>query len=1153
MGVVYRARHTTSDRVVALKTVKIAAPKWLDSIRREIDALSRIRHPGVVRILDHGVHAGRPWYTMDLLEGETLRHFGKRIWNPYRVPLQPVPSTWGNVSQTEDASQPVDVAPARDAEPSSGSDHSALGLPPAAAGELRSVLRIMRRVCATLAFLHGEGFVNRDLKPENILLVEGGRPVIIDFGLIAHHPGGSGREALEISGIDGTLQYMSPEHLRGEFLDARTDLYAVGCMLYELVAGRAPFAGSAISVRMQHLQAAPAPPSTCVSGVPPELDRLILKLLEKDLSERFGYGDEVAAALANLAEDTPRLPALPPARPHVYRSRFVGRHDVLARLTAIREQAMVGTGALVLLGGESGVGKTRVAMELTRLPPGTRMRVVTSELSLLIGVTSGTGAEPLQALRPLLRVVADLCQEGGPETTDRLLGDRASILARHEPLLADVPTTLPPPQLVVSSPAAGRRQLFGALAETLSELARDQPLLWVIDDLGWADELSLDFLAFLGAEYVASQPILILGTYRSEEASDRILALARQSHVTHVLLPRLEQDAVSSMVRDMLALPELSGPLHDFVASASEGNPFFVAEHVRTAVAEGILWRDRFTWKIGRDIQEQSLREALSTPRSIRDAVDRRLGRLTQPARRVALAAAVLGRSAETAVLHEVAEISEEATQASVDELLRRHVLEQQTPGEVRFAHDKLRETAYAQATPYERAAHHSRAAVALERLWDGSPDPSHWGRLGHHFALGELADPAAKYLKLAADHAKATYANEEAVRLYRDAILHHDRSAQPSAGTAVELHEALADTLALLGRRDEARTAYTEGLRHARDAARATSARLYRKVGKTWETEHRHEAALGSYEQALALLAGEAKGSSSAYRDEWIQVHLDQLWVYYFLDRVADMNAHVDRLEGVIHEHGSALQRARFLRTKWMRNLRRDRYVADGDTLALARAALDASYEARDADQIVVDQFGLGFVLLFHGHLDESRTALLSGQAMAEKAGDLARQARCLTYLTMASRMLGRVEDVASHAPRAAATSAKVGMDECVGAAHANAAWLALRRGEHAECSRSARQALETWAALAERSTMVYPFQWTALVPLIEIALTKGAIDEASTYASKLLAPTQQELPAKAQTALRKAEEVRSGGDPRLTQQSLRNALSCLAQTGYN
>ena len=1162
MGVVYRARHADTGEVVALKTVKVTAPRWLESIRREIDALTRISHPGIVRIVDHGVHEGRPWYAMDLLEGETLRNFALRIWNPYRKPLFEVGTT-GGVSATEGLSGPVSGT-ARDRAIESGpvSIPPFSGIAPAAAGELPRVLRLMQRVCAALGFLHGEGFVNRDLKPENIVLVRE-RPVIVDFGLTAQHPGGSSREALEAQVSAGTLQYMSPEHLRGELVDARSDLYAVGCILYELVTGRAPFIGAPLAIKTQQLSSSPIPPSELVSDVPPELDRLILRLLEKDLASRFGYGDEVAAALAEVSEDVQVLSSLPETRPHLYRPRFVGRERIVERLIEMQERAAAGSGALVLLGGESGVGKTRVAMEVTRIAPSARIRVVTSELSQLsVGAAGGLGAEPLHALRPLLRAIADLCQEGGPETTDRLLGERRSLLAVYEPLLWQVPSRGTPTPTAAMSAAAARPRLFAYLAETMAQLARERPVLWVIDDLGWADELSLDFLTTLTPGYLESTPIFILGTYRSEEATDGVLRLAALAHVSHLVLPRLSGDAVSSMVHDMLALSEPQAGFVEFVARQSEGNPFFVAEHVRTAVNEGMLKRNpRYSWVLGRDREDRPLYEALPLPGSLRDLIDRRLGKLTDTARRVGLAAAVIGRDVELEALPDVAKVSAEEARTAVDELIRRHVLEQSEAGWVRFAHDKLREVSYAQASATERLDLHARAALALEGLWREQAEPSRfWAKLGHHFALGSLPDAAARYLKLAATHAKATYANGDAIRLYREAItqlrrIDAERGDGPSANhaTFVDLHEALADTLALAGRRDEARAAYEEALTRTREDKPTSRARLHRKTGKTWETEHRHTDALSSYERALETLPRGPEAPSPSYRDEWIQVHLDELWVYYFLDRVPEMETLFRRLEPVVRDHASPVQRARFLRTQWMRNLRRDRYVADDDTLALARAALLASHQADENEQILLDQFGLGFVLLFRGRLDEASSELQRAQSMAERAGDLARQTRCLTYLALSERMRGRVDEAAAYAHHAAEASAKVGMIECTGAAQANAAWLSLKRGDYGAARRHGREALTTWEGLAQRSMTVYPLQWMALVPLMEAALAEESLPEAVSCATPLVAPSQQHLPADAHDALTQADEDWAHGNPAGAQADLERALFHLSQTGHH
>ena len=628
MGIVYRARHTSSERAVALKTVRVASPKMLDGIRREVHALRRIRHPGIVRIVDDGVHQGRPWYAMDLLEGESLRRFGQRVWSPHRRP-QVVAETTEVVSATDDleAKLPADVG-AFAGSPSTNWFGARAEREPAAGGQLPVAVRIVGRVCATLAFLHGEGFINCDLKPENILLVRG-EPVIIDFGLTTHHPGGSGREALEAQrGLTGTVPYMSPEQIRGEFVDARSDLYAVGCLLYELVTGAPPFSGGAPrTILARHLDSPPVPPSEVVSGVSEQLERLILKLLEKDVADRYGYAGEVAAALTQIAGDGHLPLDLPPARSYLYRPRFVGRHEIVAELAELRDRAVGGRGALVVMGGESGVGKTRVAMELTRLPPRMRARVITSTASALSIDGAVVGPSPLHSLRPLLQAIADRCQEGGASVTERLLGDRGGVLSLYEPLLGQVPAASLASLPIQLDLEASRKRLFSYLSQTIAAFAREQPLCWVLDDLNWADELSLAFLSTLTAEYLAETPLFVLCTYRAEEATDSVMAVAGMPHAKHLILPRLGRETVQSIVGDMLALRTPPSEFVEFVTHQSEGNPFFVAEYLRSAVTERLLYRDQnHAWQlVGRTGTSPADYASLMLPRSLRKLIEQRL------------------------------------------------------------------------------------------------------------------------------------------------------------------------------------------------------------------------------------------------------------------------------------------------------------------------------------------------------------------------------------------------------------------------------------------------------------------------------------------------------------------------------------------------
>ncbi|MEY4509893.1 MAG: hypothetical protein RLZZ450_2015 [Pseudomonadota bacterium] len=1161
MGIVFRARHLSSERAVALKTVKLPAPRWLDSIRREIQALTRVRHPGVVRIVDHGVHEGRPWYAMDLLEGETLRQFGRRIWSPF----QPHPDVSTAISRTEDAtgaSSEMFEAPLPRAR--GGEDGRTLALYPsdgfrrplapiegmdsAGAGELPTILRVMRRVCASLAFMHGEGFINRDLKPENVMLVNG-QPVIIDFGLTAHHPGGSGREELEAQqGVSGTVPYMSPEQIRGELVDARSDLYAIGCVLYELVVGRPPFTGAPRAVMLQHLSATPTAPSARVRDVPPQLEQLILRLLEKRVGKRIGYADEVAAELAELSRDVSRLPDYPPARSYLYRPGFVGREELVAELVVARDRAMQGTGNIVLLGGESGAGKTRVALELTRTQKQT-MRLVASETAMLATDSETRIApSPLHALKPLLRAIADDCHAGGSETTERLLGEHRSVLSVYEPLLAQVPADglLDVPSSL--SPDASRKRLFHALTEVLQRFARQRPVLFVIDDLGWVDEVSLAFLANLSADVLASTPLFLLCTYRVEDTPPAVSALADLPHVRHIQLPRLGEEPVRSMVSDMLALADPAPDFVEFVTREAEGNPFFVAEYLRAAVTERILYRDQpRTWKVrGSDAARDGKPLTLALPRSLRALLDQRLRALSTAGQQLTLAAAVLGRDMDVEVLRDVSAMPDQTFVSAVDELLRRQVLEQTEPGRISFVHDKLREATHQNAQQAAVQKLHARAAEALVKtLPEGNAAASSWAMLGHHYAEAELRDPAVHYLALAAEHARESSAHSEAMRLYRQAIVHADllERDEPDLWRTRfgSLHEAYGDLLSVLGQYDEGRHAYDLAFERARGEA-VVHSRLYRKRAKTFELEHKHDQSLAQLLRARELLSAVDHDETQAMRDEWIQLRLDQLWAYYWTADIEPMNSLSAELAPYLDGAADA-QRARYFGAQMKRNLRRDRFVIGEETLALARAALDACIQGNIVQDLPVAHFNYGFARLFMRSVPEAEHHLQLSMAGYQRAGDSKEQSRSLTYLTLCARMGGRTDDADVLAEQSRISAENVESPVYVAAALGNKAWVALQRGEHRCAIERANEALAIWQQLG----LAFPFEWIARVPLMCASLAMHDPERSLAAALPLLETDQHPLPEPANAMLARARVLQLHGQSADAYTLLRQLVSQL------
>lgn len=555
---------------------------------------------------------------------------------------------------------------------------------------------------------------------------------------------------------------------------------------------------------------------------------------------------------------------------------LVGRDTPLATVRQVLDQARGGSGSVLLLSGEAGVGKTRI------------LRTMLDEaraagfLALQGACFEADRAEPYA---PLLDLVRAHLTATSPAVVAHAFAPAARELRALFPELGPV---FPEAGAGISlDPEQDRRRLFHTLSLTLHALGRTQPVLLVVEDVHWSDDAMLDLLVHL-SRGLAGHPVVLALSYRSDEVGPRLAAflsaLDRSRTAVEVALARLSLGEVSAMVRAIFG--DDAGFGDDFVAALhalTDGNPFFAEEVLKALVVAGDVaptgtggWRARPL-------------ERVRVPRTAVEAVRRRLSGLDAPARDVASVAAVAGRRFDFALLQTLTDLDERALLGRVRELVDAQLVVEESADRFAFRHALTREAIYAELLARERVLLHKEVAGALERLGAGSPD-AYVDALAHHtFEAGDW--PRARtYAARAAEHALALHAP-------REALAHLDRAlaAAERAGEPVDpaLLFARGWALETLGEFDDAHAAFTAVLEDARAAGRRAD---------EWRALH----ALGM------LWAARDYGRAGEYRREELALARaldDPALVARSLNRVGNWHVNVEQPAPALRHHQEALR----------------------------------------------------------------------------------------------------------------------------------------------------------------------------------------------------------------------------------------------------
>ena len=741
MGQVFRARDRLTGQIVALKRVRFDS-SWnseeeelsstqsvgIPALRgqslteslavrselplrlllaQEFRTLVGLRHPHIISVLDYGFDdEQQPFFTMELLDGASdLLQAGKRLGH-------------------------------------------------------RDKLRLLDQTLSALQYLHRRGILHRDLKPRNVLVCEapeGAQVKVLDFGLAVART-----DAAPSGVLLGTLLYMAPELFQDQPARVASDLYAVGVMAYELLVGRHPFS--------HHLDAASliraiGEESANLSPLLewPELAALIGSLLDKDPAKRPASADLVAQSLraqdgVSQPEESTRV-----RDSFLLAARFVGRSKELRTLTDAVDAARAGHGGAWLVGGESGVGKSRLLDEV-------RTHALVEGVRVLRGQATQERASGLDVFRELIR---PLC------LTVNLSTQEASVLKGVVP---DLPVligrTIPDgPSL---DPQAARRLLFDTIVSLL--MRATDPLLVILEDLHWVDSDTCALLSTL-IGLLGQRRMLVLGSYRDDEKRD---LPARLLGVSVLPLKRLDPVEVTELTVSILGESAERPDLQALLQQETEGNTFFVIEVMRALAEEaGGL----------RAVAERTLPRRVVTG-GMEAVVRRRLRRVPGPALLFLRAAAVAGRELDLTVLSAIdsridrwLQLCAEAAIIEIDE------------ARWRFTHSKIREGVLAELTESERISFHRQLAETIEQVYPNSD--VHAAVLGFHFERAHDPTRAAESLLRAGIVALRNGALYEAATHLQTAFTLQEQIAAPKVAQAATLRK-LARALYGLGQNEE-------------------------------------------------------------------------------------------------------------------------------------------------------------------------------------------------------------------------------------------------------------------------------------------------------------------------------------------------------------
>lgn len=924
LGIVYKVDDRVTGKIMAMKVMP--RDRGTANLRSEFLALARLRHDNIVSVSDYGLTpAGHDYFTMDYVDGP-----------PLLDAIDTVPST--------------------------------------------PFYQIIGGVLRALAFIHGRGMVHADIKPSNILInsellaedpTRAAR--LVDFGLAAK------LDDPNASAGRGTFPYAAPEVYAGR-LDARSDLYSLGVVVYEMVTGEQPYIGRNVrEVLAAQRRAPPEDPRSHRPDLPIPLAELICAMLDPAPGARPQTADEVLSAINDIAgTDFPIVES----QPFVDVSGvLVGRERDLSQLQRYWREAKESKGCAVLLCGEEGIGKTRLMAELK----------LSVQLDGGYNFTAEVAARSETPYAGIAKLIQGLLASAGAGASD--MSEWRRTLA---PLLGG---KVEPSK----SDRVSRFALAEAVTGVILQIASAHPLLLLIDDVHLADPATVELLSYLVRSVPDSSVLMVMAArhnaYTGTSSGDNDQAVKNiENSLSHAErgqrldLPPIDRGSVFRLAEQAFGA-ELARTLGDDLHRMCGGNPAHATRALEMLVQNGTVGRESGAWVLKIDSP------SIPLPADVRFSAMSRISQLPRRTRRVLKAAAVLGDSFTRDVLSTLVDDDDDAgigVETGIDPALAeavraRLVFADATTGSFHFNHNIVVNMLYKELPEEERNTLHRRAATILSKHVKQHRNVPP-GSLAHHYlAIGDH-DKAVHWGILAAEDHAQSYDHHGAMAWY------HRLQDIVSGEQAGQIDERLGDIYSILGKIEEACASYQRA-HDQTDGEPIHHIELACKLGELLRRRGDGDIALSLLMNALA----EARDNKLAEQEA--QCHLSIGWVLMYR---ADYTA---AMEHAVAGHLTARSIGDRRTSAELGRLRSAIVIYQGETktaLIHLEAALEDAESTGDDALVAGVLLETGRAAIHGGDYTRAINALRKAIDLTEPIGHLELAARCHNNLGAACYFQG-------------------------------------------------------------------------------------------------------------------------------------------------